>query len=210
MKLSVTDRTLPRYHLVGTLLVVLALALALGASFLWTSYAEHRDALFRLEKNFENKKQERLRAEMASAIAYLDFVHSRSEAVLRHALEEKVSMAMDQHMGDLYPFTLADKLRVITEPCHWYTEAGGVDSPWGRPVIPMEMISVLLGSTMDQAQFRGHGPAVGLFAGQEIRRIAIRLAQQCIQPAQVIAWSLWRRAHQAAAQRSYLKQKTQL
>ncbi|MBP7667103.1 MAG: hypothetical protein KA774_09675, partial [Burkholderiaceae bacterium] len=35
-----------------------------------------------------------------------------------------------------------------------------------------EMISVLLGSTMDQAQFRGKGPAVGLFAGQEIKRIA--------------------------------------
>lgn len=84
---------------------------------------------------------------------------------------EKVSMAMDQHMGDLYPFTLADKLRVITEPCHWYTEAGGVDSPWGRPVIPMEMISVLLGSTSEQAGFRGRGPVVGLFAGQEIRLI---------------------------------------
>jgi hypothetical protein len=84
---------------------------------------------------------------------------------------EKVSMAMDQHMGDLYPFTLADKLRVITEPCHWYTEAGGVDSPWGRPVIPLEMISVLLGSTSEQAGFRGRGPVVGLFAGQEIRLI---------------------------------------
>lgn len=84
---------------------------------------------------------------------------------------EKVSMAMDQHMGDLYPFTLADKLRVITEPCHWYTEAGGVDSPWGRPMIPMEMISVLLGSTSEQAGFRGRGPVVGLFAGQEIRLI---------------------------------------
>lgn len=84
---------------------------------------------------------------------------------------EKVSMAMDQHMGDLYPFTLADKLRVITEPCHWYTKAGGVDSPWGRPVIPLEMISVLLGSTSEQAGFRGRGPVVGLFAGQEIRLI---------------------------------------
>jgi hypothetical protein len=45
---------------------------------------------------------------------------------------------------------------------------------------------------------------------QELRRIAVRLAQQRIQPAHVIAWSLWRRAHQAAAQRSHLKRKTQL
>ena len=34
---------------------------------------------------------------------------------------------------------------------------------------------------------------------QEIRRIAIKLAQRRIQPAHVIAWSLWRRAHQAEA-----------
>jgi hypothetical protein len=45
---------------------------------------------------------------------------------------------------------------------------------------------------------------------QEIRRIAQRLARKRIQPANVIAWSLWRRAHQAAAQKSHLKQKSQL
>jgi len=40
---------------------------------------------------------------------------------------------------------------------------------------------------------------------QEIRRIAQRLARQRIRPAHVIAWSLWRRAHQALAQKSHLK-----
>jgi hypothetical protein len=45
---------------------------------------------------------------------------------------------------------------------------------------------------------------------QEIRRIAIKLAQRRIQPAHVIAWSIWRRAHQAEARRAHLKQKTQL
>jgi hypothetical protein len=45
---------------------------------------------------------------------------------------------------------------------------------------------------------------------QEIRRIAMRLAQRQIQPAHVIAWSLWRRAHQAAAQQAHLRSKMQL
>jgi hypothetical protein len=50
---------------------------------------------------------------------------------------------------------------------------------------------------------------------QEIRHIAIKLAQRRIQPARIIAWSLWRRAHQAEARRAHLKraklkQKTQL
>ena len=38
---------------------------------------------------------------------------------------------------------------------------------------------------------------------QEIRRIATRLARRRIQPAHVIAWSLWRRAHQAAARAAH-------
>jgi hypothetical protein len=45
---------------------------------------------------------------------------------------------------------------------------------------------------------------------QEIRRIAVRLAQRRIQPAHVIAWSSWRRAHQALAQKSHRKRTSQL
>jgi hypothetical protein len=45
---------------------------------------------------------------------------------------------------------------------------------------------------------------------QEIRRIASRLARRRIEPSYIIAWSLWRRAHQAAAQQAHLKSKAQL
>lgn len=86
------------------------------------------------------------------------------------AVAERVRMGFDQRMGDSYPFTLADKLKVITEPCRWYTPDGGADSPWGRPILPREMISVLVSSS-SQPNLRGRGPAVGLFAGQEIRLI---------------------------------------
>jgi len=89
----------------------------------------------------------------------------------RGAAVEKVRMGFDQHMGDSYPFTLADKLKVITEPCPWYTAEGAAGSPWGRPILPREMISVLLSSS-GQPSLRGRGPAIGLFAGQEIRLIA--------------------------------------
>jgi len=89
----------------------------------------------------------------------------------RGAVVEKIRMGFDTHMGDHYPFTLADKLAVITEPSPWYTRESGGESPWGRPVIPTEMISVLLGSTSAEAGLSGRKPAVGLFAGQEIRLI---------------------------------------
>jgi hypothetical protein len=39
----------------------------------------------------------------------------------------------------------------------------------------------------------------------EIRRVAARLAQHHIAAAHVIAWPLWRRAHQAAAQSCHTK-----
>lgn len=84
---------------------------------------------------------------------------------------ESVIMDFDQNMGALYPFSLNQKLAAITETHPWYTQAGAADSPWGRPVIPMEMISVLVQYTSGQAGYRTKGPAVGLFAGQEIKLI---------------------------------------
>jgi hypothetical protein len=45
---------------------------------------------------------------------------------------------------------------------------------------------------------------------QGIRRIAQRLARKCTPLAYVIAWSLWRRAHQAAAQNAQRRQQSQL
>lgn len=80
-----------------------------------------------------------------------------------------VRMDADQHMGDLYPFSLAQKLNVITEPSRYYSSN---DTPWGRAVIPMEMLSVLFQHTSKQDGLPVKGPAVGLFADQEIRAIA--------------------------------------
>lgn len=85
------------------------------------------------------------------------------------AQDERVCMAADQHMGALYPFSLAQKLAVITEHSPWYRDASA--SPWGRPIIPMEMISVLAQYTNRQAGFPIKGPAVGLYADLEIRLI---------------------------------------
>ena len=42
---------------------------------------------------------------------------------------------------------------------------------------------------------------------QEIRRVAGRLAQRQIEPAFVIAWSVWRRCHQAEAKKAHLKRR---
>jgi len=55
-------------------------------------------------------------------------------------------------------------------------------------------------------------PAIALvrWSLQEIRRVAARLAQRRIKPTLVIAWSAWRRAHQARARQAHLKRTLQL
>ncbi len=77
-----------------------------------------------------------------------------------------VRMDADQHMGSLYPFSLAQKLKRITEPSPLYS---GADHLWRRPIVPLEMISVLMQYSARENAFKTRGPAVGLFADQEIR-----------------------------------------
>jgi hypothetical protein len=82
---------------------------------------------------------------------------------------ETVSLGFDEPKGNLYPFSLNDKLKMITEPSPWYTREGGPASPWGKAIIPIEMISVLTQYTSHDAGFKTRGPAVGLFAALEIK-----------------------------------------
>jgi len=88
---------------------------------------------------------------------------------MKGAEDERVRMDMDQSMGALYPFSLRDKLTRITESSPWYADPAA--SPWGRPIIPLEMVSVLAEYSSPRAKFPVKGPAVGLFADQEIRMI---------------------------------------
>ena len=85
------------------------------------------------------------------------------------AEDEPVRMDPDQHMGKLYPFSLNQKLAKITENSPWY--ADGASSPWGRAIIPLEMVSVLVEYTSPKAKFPVKQPVVGLFADQEIRMV---------------------------------------
>lgn len=85
------------------------------------------------------------------------------------AADEPVRMEADQHMGDLYPFSLNQKLERITESSPWYSD--GDATPWGRPIIPLEMVSVLAEYSSKAAAFPVRQPVVGLFADQEIRMV---------------------------------------
>jgi len=96
------------------------------------------------------------------------FVIDQLEVGMR-GRHETVAIDFATSNGALYPFSLGEKLAQITEPHPWYTEAGGPSSPWGRPVVPIEMISVITNRSGDQWPVRS--PSLGLFLDLEIRLI---------------------------------------
>lgn len=82
-----------------------------------------------------------------------------------------VKMDFDTNLGALYPFTLRQKLEVITERSAWCTPEGGPRSPWGRAIVPLEMMGPLTQYTSHEARIPVRGPSVGLFADLEIRMV---------------------------------------
>jgi hypothetical protein len=81
----------------------------------------------------------------------------------------EVSVTHTDRNGRGYPFSLAEKLERITEPHPWYTPDGGARSPWGRAILPLEMVSVL--SAKAGGAWPVRGPALGLFLDLEIRLV---------------------------------------
>ena len=81
----------------------------------------------------------------------------------------EVSMSHDERNGSSYPFSLAEKLEHITEPHPWYTPQGGASSPWGRAIVPLEMLSVLTGKAGGGWPVRT--PSLGLFLDLEVRLV---------------------------------------
>ena len=80
------------------------------------------------------------------------------------------SISAAESNGPLYPFSLAEKLTRITEPSAWYTTEGAATNPWGRPIVPFEMLSVL--ANKSGRGFPVRGPALGLFLDLEVRMVA--------------------------------------
>lgn len=112
-----------------------------------------------------DRRRARLRPSQQLVILAEQFVGMKGKQ------DEHVVMGFDQHMGDLYPFSLNEKIEKMTEPSPWYTEAAGNQSPWGKAIIPFEMISVLTEYSAPEAEMPRKGPAVGLFVDQEIKLV---------------------------------------
>jgi hypothetical protein len=80
-----------------------------------------------------------------------------------------VRMDPDQTMGDLYPFTLRQKLERVTERSGWNLPEA--ETPYGAPILPFEMVSVLVHHVAADDPWPLKSPRVDLFVDQEIRLV---------------------------------------
>lgn len=97
---------------------------------------------------------------------------------------EKACLKFDQVIGPLFPFSVNDKLEIITEWHPWFSKEFGSSSPWGAPIVTPEGFNQIMFYNMvtsrwpqmkqkqlakyDGIKSDGRTP-VGLFGGCEIR-----------------------------------------
>jgi diguanylate cyclase (GGDEF)-like protein/PAS domain S-box-containing protein len=94
VQIAANEITIPRLHLVGTLLIVLLLTLTLSGFFFWQYAADHNAALQRISQSANERQKARYNAEMHSALSYIEFTRSRTEDILRQKLVEQVDVAV--------------------------------------------------------------------------------------------------------------------
>jgi predicted pyridoxine 5'-phosphate oxidase superfamily flavin-nucleotide-binding protein len=95
------------------------------------------------------------------------FIIDQLAVGMRSEDERPATVTRTDRNGAGYPFSLDEKLARITEPHPWYTDDGAAASPWGRAILPVEMISVLTSKSGPAWPVRS--PALGLFLDLEIR-----------------------------------------
>ena len=93
MLLIPNEKNVPRAHLIGTLLIVLLITLGLSAFFSWQQLAEGRAIQARAEQAADAQIRAHLTSEMESAVSFLEYTRSQTEAVLRRSLVEQVDSA---------------------------------------------------------------------------------------------------------------------
>ncbi len=95
------------------------------------------------------------------------FIVDRVELGARFDDTEPSVIDFETPNGNLYPFSLQRKLDTITELHPWYQR--NADTPWGRSVLPFEMLSVLTNKQGPRWPVRT--PSLGLFLDLEVRMI---------------------------------------
>jgi len=94
LQLVANQKTIPRIHLVGTLLIVLLLTFALAGFYSWQNRHDANLSLARIEQALNEQTEARLKAEMRNAITAIEVTRKRTETVLRESITLQVDNAI--------------------------------------------------------------------------------------------------------------------
>jgi len=142
--LSANESTMPRLHLIGTLVLVLVVTLAMAGFYSWQNERAQHTAFERIEQVITQQQKERLGAEMQSAMDYLEFLRLSTEEVLRRNAVEKVDSAMqvaqaiyDQETGRHPPAGVKKLIIETLRPMRFFDGRGYffIDDMQGRFVL---------------------------------------------------------------------------
>jgi PAS domain S-box-containing protein len=93
MRLIANEKSLPRIHLIGTLLIVLLLTVGLAGYHLWQSRQNAQSLFERMEQTFTEQVEASLKAEMHHAMTTIEYIRNQTEAVLRANIIQQVDNA---------------------------------------------------------------------------------------------------------------------
>ncbi len=185
MPFAANEKSVPRIHLIGTIVMALLLAVALAAFFAWQNLAERRASFERIEQGVTEQVKTRVTAEMDRSLQYIEFTRSRSETVLRQSLKLQVDtafqIAQSIHEKESPRRPVAEVKRLIIEalrPVRFYEGRGYyfIDDMAGQfillPTAPQLEGKAMLDNKDDTGHFvmRGLIEAVGNPDGEGFSR----------------------------------------
>lgn len=125
------EKSIPRIHLIGTLLIVLLLTVGLSGYNLWQNRQDAQSSFDRIEHALNEQIEGRLKAEMHNAIVAIEFIRSQTETVLRESILQQVDSAYQIAEGiytreaSLQPAAEVRKMIVETlRPVRFYDNRG--------------------------------------------------------------------------------------
>jgi len=131
MRLIANEKSIPRIHLAGTLLIVLLLTVGLAGYILWQSRQDAQSSFDRIELALTEQIDARLKDEMRHAITTIEFIRSQTEAVLRESIilqvdnAYQIAEAIHTRESTLRPAAEVQKMIVETlRPVRFYDGRG--------------------------------------------------------------------------------------
>ena len=100
------------------------------------------------------------------------FIYAALNVGQQQSVPQQIRLDYDSMIDPIYPFSLSDKLAKITESLSFYGPEVSPDNPFGRPIVPVEMVSVMSQVKIEESGLSAPQLSPSLFIDLEVRLLA--------------------------------------